>query len=92
VLSRLGSAVPGDTDARALQPHEVSYLFDPMLVNVNGPARPAFLPWISRKRALLLLSTLSVLAEAGDSHLFLQQAQELGDDEDERQVEETSAR
>jgi hypothetical protein len=71
---RLMNAVRDDADGGAVQPHEVSHLFGPILMNVNSPARSAFLPWISRKRGPLLLSTLGVLAEAGDSHLFFQQA------------------
>jgi hypothetical protein len=40
------NAVRDDTDGGALQPHEVSHLFDPILVNVNGPARSGLLPRI----------------------------------------------
>jgi len=31
------NAVRDDADGGALQPHEVSHLFGPILVNVNGP-------------------------------------------------------
>jgi hypothetical protein len=34
------NAFRDDADGRAAQPHEVSYLSEPTLVNVNGPANP----------------------------------------------------
>jgi hypothetical protein len=40
VFFHLSGAVRDDADGGAVQPHEVSYLFGPILVNVNGPVNP----------------------------------------------------
>jgi len=37
---RLSGAVRDDTDGGAVQPHEVSHLAEPILVNVNDPVIP----------------------------------------------------
>jgi len=34
------NAVHDDADGGALQPHEVSHLFEPIIVNVNRPVNP----------------------------------------------------